>query len=455
MLPTPRPFCLLPMLCVTLALCTAPASAQTSITAQGEVSVSHEEAPVGVDPLDPRFPHGWSGEILGEHTLTPTRAGHSRLRFLLWRSSQYDFASIASIDDSKRSHVDDYLVDRFTAQRNAGITDVSITDRVSSSRSKTTRSIEAEHAIEIEGPDHLVVAALDYLKRFAAANRRIFTIELACVSRLLDDDDIGNGRGQGPPQVALLDHPAYERKQAELKETKGANFLASPSLALYGGQHGNVATVGQTAYIADFEVEIANGTVVADPVVKVANDGLSWDVCVFVDPDSPAYLVASRAKFTSLRRPMREFGTTLIDGGAEMKIQIPEFDDVEWAASLLALDDDHRAFWVTGLCLTSWDEDGEPRLLELQLLGRITPNAPTETPPSQVIGVVLGVDGTNGNVFLRVTDQRGAVTRFQAQRLTLWREDDQVGECTVVENLNGVLVLRLENGEARAGDTAK
>jgi len=455
MSPTPRPFRLLLTRGVALALCTASASAQTSIKAEGEITLSREGVPVGVDPLDPRFPHGWSGEILGEHTLTPTRSGHSRLRFLLWRSSQQEFAPIASIDDSKRSHVDDYLVDRFTAQRKAGITEVSITDRVSSSRTKTTRSIEAEHAIEIEGPDHLVTAALDYLKRFAAANRRIFTIELACVSRILDEDDIATSRGQGPPQVALLDHAAYERKAAESKNSKDANFLASPSLALYGGQQGNVATVGQTAYIADFEVEVANGAVIADPVVKVANDGLSWDVCVFVDPDSPAFLVASRAKFTSLRRPMREFGTTLIDGGAEMKIQIPEFDDVEWAASLLALDDEHRAFWVTGLCLTSWNEDGEPQLLELQLLGKITPNAPTKTPPSQVIGVVLGVDGTNGHVFLRVTDERGMVTRAQAERLILWRENDQVGECTVVENLNGVLVLRLENGEARAGDTAK
>lgn len=455
MSPIPRPLRLVLTPCVALALYAATASAQTSIKAEGEVTLSHEEAPVGVDPIDPRFPHGWSGEILGEHTLTPTRPGHSRLRFLLWRSSPQDFSAIAAIDDSKRSHVDDYLVDRFTIQRNAGITDVAITDRVASSRTKSTRSIEAEHAIEIEGPDHLVAAALDYLKRFAAANRRIFTIELSCVSRVLDEDDIAHSRGQGPPQVALLDHPAYERKQAELKDAKGANFLASPSLALYGGQHGNVATVGQTAYVADFEIEIANGAVLADPIVKVANDGLSWDICVFVDPDSPTFLVASRAKFTSLRRPMREFETTLIDGGAAMKIQIPEFDDVDWSASLLALNDEHCAFWVTGLCLTSWDEDGEPRLLELQLLGKITRSALAPASPSPPIGVVLGVDGTNGNVFLRVTNQRGAVTRIQAERLILWRDDEQVGECTVVENLKGVLVLRLESGEARAGDTAK
>lgn len=107
---------------------------------------------------------------------------------------------------------------------------------------------------------------------------------------------------------ALLEHP------------DGTRFETPPS-DLLPLRPTTISKLQQTAYVRDFDVEIAQGTVVADPLVGVIEDGLSVLAVGKALGDSIGLSI--QAQVAELQRPIPTFTTTL-GVGQPVTIQLPQ-----------------------------------------------------------------------------------------------------------------------------------
>lgn len=438
-----------------LGLVALPAAAQDSVAVAEGVSIGANPGSGGKDRGVSRASEAGHA-LLCEHVVTPTAPGRSRLVFVLhrWVNDSADPASLS--DFGARSFVDEYLLEELGDGARRGLSGVTIVDRVVHRATESSRRVEFEHAIELDGPDALVNSALDWLQRFVAKNRGTVTMRMTVATRLVEGGGPGGAAGDGAPRVALLDAAGGAALATSLTDREGSDVLLAPTITLRGGQRGTVQATSQTSYLADFDVTIAQGQMIATPIVKVFTDGLTWEVAAILDPDDDAIVLDTRAIVTSLRRPMRDIETRLAPDTNTVTIQLPEFDEARWESTGIELTSRERAIHVSGLRFTTWDESGLPRLEEIELLITIEGIAPdSPRPNSETIGIVLGVDGSTGRVFLKRDGGVGSDSGPPARRIVLERDGRQVGECSLVEAIDGVLVLRLERGEARAGDRAR
>lgn len=431
------------------------AHAQDSIRAEGEVAIRTTRS-LGATDERAGFSGFDSRTLLGEHVLTPTSPGQSRLVFVLhrWTNDSADSSSLSTL--GRRSFIDDYILGELGGGEQRGLFGLAVVDRVVSRATDSSRRVEFEHAIEMEGPDALVKEALGWLQRFVAMNRGTITLKLTVASRTFDEDDPESFSPDGAPQIALLDASGRDRLAESLLGRVRTNVVSSPTITVYGGQRGTIELANQTSYVADFEIQIARGAMVADPVIDVFTEGVFWDVTAILDPDDGSILLGSTATITSLRKPMREIETELVANLKPVTIQLPEWDQAKWSSSSIALSPAERGVHVSGLRLTKWDDDGDPRLEGIDLLISVEGVTQADDPPREKdLGVVIGVDGSTGKVFLRRLDSGREAFEISARRIVIERDGDAIGECAVIEALDGVLVLRLEKGEARAGDVAR
>jgi type II secretory pathway component GspD/PulD (secretin) len=78
----------------------------------------------------------------------------------------------------------------------------------------------------------------------------------------------------------------------------------------------------QVSYIRDFDVEIAQASTAANPVVAVVNDGVALDVRPVVDADLKFITMELRPTVMQLQLPLPTFTTTL-GVGQPISIQLP------------------------------------------------------------------------------------------------------------------------------------
>lgn len=71
-----------------------------------------------------------------------------------------------------------------------------------------------------------------------------------------------------PGQRALLAERAH----------RVGRMISAPRITLFEAQRGNISVVNQAACIADYDLQVTDGTTVADPVIETLNSGLLIDV---------------------------------------------------------------------------------------------------------------------------------------------------------------------------------
>jgi hypothetical protein len=442
-------------LTLSLSLAWASPSVAQSVQAEGGVTIQHARHDGDPGRLDSERIELGPRPFIGEHTITATQPGQSRLSFVLHRLDREKVDATWLDSVSRRSFVDEFLIDHLAERSGGSLHDMTVTDRIVVRSSDNRHTAESEHALEFEGPDAAVRDALGYLQRFITANRGTITLKLTCATHPVAKSEFESGAADGSPLVALLDAAARDRMTASLMQIPDIDVLQAPTITVYGGQRGMIQMINQVSYIADYEIEAVLDTIIADPIVKVFNDGLSWSVTAILEPDSGNVFIETNAKLTALRRPMRTFETKLLADVEPVSFHLPEWDQAEWSTRRIALSKNERAIHVSGLRFSKRVADEDPEIHELVLLIALEDVKPDAAQGAAALGMVIGVDGSTGKVFVRSFDQTGNATQISAERLRIYRDDKAVGECTVVENLNGVLVLRLEKGEARAGDTAR
>jgi general secretion pathway protein D len=102
-----------------------------------------------------------------------------------------------------------------------------------------------------------------------------------------------------------------------------SNIVDAPSLTVYNGQRASINVTNYVSYVKDFDVEIAQAAVIADPVVDVIADGVVLDVRPVVSADRRFVTMELRPTIATLQRPIGTFSTTL-GIGTSVLIELPQ-----------------------------------------------------------------------------------------------------------------------------------
>jgi tetratricopeptide (TPR) repeat protein len=138
------------------------------------------------------------------------------------------------------------------------------------------------------------------------------------------------GRNGGPDnagglslQYAFLDDTEVEIVLRAVSKQERQEEIEAPRLLIYNNTRASMHYLRNIAYIRDFEVEIAQSSAVANPVIGTVHDGVALDVRPVVDSDLQFITMELRPTVMSLQLPIPTFTTTL-GVGQPISIQLPE-----------------------------------------------------------------------------------------------------------------------------------
>jgi len=108
------------------------------------------------------------------------------------------------------------------------------------------------------------------------------------------------------------------------EKTQNSRTLTAPEITVYNTQRANLTLVNQLSYIQDYDVEVAQTSFIADPIVGVIQDGLTLDVRPTVSHDRKYITLELQPTVAKLVEPIPTFATTLGSSFSTVIIQLPE-----------------------------------------------------------------------------------------------------------------------------------
>jgi general secretion pathway protein D len=121
-----------------------------------------------------------------------------------------------------------------------------------------------------------------------------------------------------------LDDSQYNAIVKAVEKTQRGRTLTAPTITVYNTQRANVTVVNQLSYISDFDVEVAQSSFIADPIIGVIQDGLTLDVRPTVSNDRRYITLELQPTVAKLVEPIPTFSTTLGSSFSPVIIQLPE-----------------------------------------------------------------------------------------------------------------------------------
>ena len=105
-------------------------------------------------------------------------------------------------------------------------------------------------------------------------------------------------------------------------ERKGVEVLASPTLLQYALTSSHIESLNKTAYVKDYEVQVASAAFIANPVIDTVEEG--WRLQTSVTRLRGGVLgVSLNVSIRELQRPIKTYKTAL-GVGSEVEIQLPD-----------------------------------------------------------------------------------------------------------------------------------
>lgn len=101
--------------------------------------------------------------------------------------------------------------------------------------------------------------------------------------------------------------------------------VTAPHVLVANTARSNLTVTNQLAYIQDFDIEIAQGASIADPVIKTIQDGVVLDVRPVVSADRRFITLEMRPSVATLKRPIKEI-TTGLASASSVTVQLPELE---------------------------------------------------------------------------------------------------------------------------------
>ena len=146
----------------------------------------------------------------------------------------------------------------------------------------------------------------------------------------LYDSGLGNedgliGSGGLSLQYTFLDDAEVEAVLRAVEKSERREVLTEPTLMVSNTQRATSTFANQVSYVGDFDVEIAQAASIADPIVRVARDGVYLDVRPVVSADRRFIYVDVRPTVATLVRPIPSFQTSL-GTGSPVTMQLPEME---------------------------------------------------------------------------------------------------------------------------------
>ena len=108
-----------------------------------------------------------------------------------------------------------------------------------------------------------------------------------------------------------------------VEKREDAEIMNSQLLTVMNNERGHVAVLNQTAYVRDFDVEVAQASFIADPKVDVIQDGIVLDVQPIIQQDRKYIIMQLQPTVAELQRPIPTFTTSLAGSTLPVTLQLP------------------------------------------------------------------------------------------------------------------------------------
>ncbi|MBL8841597.1 MAG: hypothetical protein JNL90_08730 [Planctomycetes bacterium] len=135
-------------------------------------------------------------------------------------------------------------------------------------------------------------------------------------------DENFRASGGASVEFTFFDDTIAEAILRAVTKTTQSEVVHAPNLTVFNGQRAHINVLNHISYVQDFEAEIAQGAVIADPIVKVLRDGPTLDVRPVVSSDKRFVTMEVRPTLLDLVEPIATFRTSLAVGN-EVELQLP------------------------------------------------------------------------------------------------------------------------------------
>lgn len=186
------------------------------------------------------------------------------------------------------------------------------------------------NSITFENGTLLVVQTADVHERivqFLAAVRqarsRVISIDCTILSAEATVISELTKRTAAPGKYALLDEAATRALLNAATAGGKVSIVKATRLTAFNGQRVHVADIRQVAFIQDYDVEIATGSAIADPIVGRCIEGVVADLWPRVDATGKTFSIEVRLSGVSLVRPIESFELKTPELGT---LQLPVID---------------------------------------------------------------------------------------------------------------------------------
>ncbi len=145
----------------------------------------------------------------------------------------------------------------------------------------------------------------------------------------LGETDVLQNSGGSTVQFTFLDDVQLQAVLRAVSKSSIANIIQAPSLTVYNGERSHIQMMNHFSYVKDFEPEIAQSSVIAEPIISVIQDGIILDVRPVVSSDRRFITVELRPTVATLKRDesgsLTQF-TTGLGVGESVTIELPELE---------------------------------------------------------------------------------------------------------------------------------
>ncbi len=148
--------------------------------------------------------------------------------------------------------------------------------------------------------------------------------------RRFGDPEVLTNSGGLSLQHTFLDDTELEVILRAVEKSERIQQITAPRITVYNTQRANVSVLNQVSYVQDYEVEIAQASNIANPVIQTIQDGIILDVRPVVSADRRFVQLELRPTVAVLQRPIPTLTTNLASGppilspNADVTLQVPE-----------------------------------------------------------------------------------------------------------------------------------
>lgn len=130
--------------------------------------------------------------------------------------------------------------------------------------------------------------------------------------------------GGATAAIAFLNDLELQAILHAVEKKQDAQELNGQNLTVQNNERGYVSIINQTAYVRDFEVEVAQAAFIADPRIDIIQDGIVLDVKPTVSADRRRISLSMQPTVAELVRPIPTFSTSLAGTTQPVTLQLPQ-----------------------------------------------------------------------------------------------------------------------------------